>query len=185
LEVGNKGEKMKANRLPPYLALAVLLMALLVSPAAAEGNVIYITGGSEVPPDPDVCFAAGGTFDPGDGACVLEYGAFSISPSGTHLSASRISYWRDESSDARLTGYNTVHANLYLDLRTGAAHMWGTWYLVPDGDWEPGTGWQGTWNAQALPNGKFFMVGYGSGTGSFEGMQVVLKREVTMLIGVK
>jgi hypothetical protein len=176
---------MKAYRLALYLALAVLLMALLVSPAAAEGSVIYITGGSEVPPDPDVCYAAGGAFDEGDGACVLEYGEFSISPSGTHLSASRISYWRDESSDARLTGYNTVHANLYLDLRTGKAQMWGTWNFVPDGDWDPGTGWQGNWNAQALPNGKFFMVGHGWGTGSFEGMQVVLKREVTMLIGVK
>jgi hypothetical protein len=185
MEVGAKGEKMKTNRLPLYLALVVLLMALLVSPAAAEGNVIYITGGSEEPPDHEVCSAAGGIFDPGDGACVLEYGEFSISPSGYHLRASRISYWRDESPDERFSGYNTVHANLYLDMRTGQAHMWGTWYLVPDGDWDPGTGWQGTWNAQALPNGKFFMVGYGSGTGSFEGMRVVLKREVTMLIGVK
>jgi hypothetical protein len=174
---------MKVNKL---ILVTVLVIAAVVQvgiiPTYAQENVVYITS-TEVPPSPEVCDAAGGVFDPGDGACVLEYGEFTITPDGKHLRASRISYWRDESSDERLTGYNTIKANLYMNLETGAARMWGTWSLVPDGDgWQEGTRWQGSWEAQALPNGKFFMVGHGEGMGSFQGLRLVFKDEVTLLI---
>jgi hypothetical protein len=180
----NRRMKMKANRIILVTVLVIIAVAQLgILPTLAEGNVIYIYGGTEVPPSAEACYAAGGEFDPGDGACVLEYGEFTITPDGKHLRASRVSYWRDVAPDVRLTGYNTVEANLYMNLMTGAGRMRGTWSLVPDGDgWQEGTRWQGTWEAQALPNGKFFMVGHGEGMGSFQGLRVVLQREVTMLI---
>jgi hypothetical protein len=175
---------MKVNKL---ILVSVLVISMVtqvgIIPTLADGNVIYIYGGTEVPPSTEACYAAGGVFDPGDGACVLEYGEFTITPDGKHLRASRVSYWRDEAPDERLTGYNTIEANLYMNLETGAARMWGTWSLIPDGDgWEEGTRWQGIWEAQALPNGKFFMVGHGEGMGSFQGLRVILRRDVTMLI---
>jgi hypothetical protein len=175
---------MKANRLILVTVLVISMVAQVgIIPTHAQENVVYTTG-TEVPASPEVCYAAGGVFDPGDGACVLEYLEFTITPDGKHLRASRISYWRDESSDERLTGYNTVKANLYMNLTTGVSRMWGTFSIVPDGDgWQEGTRWHGSWEAHALPNGKFFMVGYGEGMGSFQGLRLVLKDDATLLIG--
>jgi hypothetical protein len=48
--------------------------------------------------------------------------------------------------------------------------------------WQEGTGWQGTYKAHGLPNGKFFMVGHAKGTGSFEGLNVVIRRELSNLM---
>ncbi len=172
-----------------WVAVAVVLSAAVVlagvGPVSAEGNVIYVSGGTEVPASDEACVAVGGFRDVvlGDGACVLAYLGLEVSGNGKHFEGVRIGYWRDDSPDPRLTGYNTVESHIYLNLETGDSHMWGTWHLVPDGStWLPGTGWQGTWEAQALPGGKFFMVGHAEGTGSFEGLRVVLQREVTLVI---
>jgi hypothetical protein len=48
--------------------------------------------------------------------------------------------------------------------------------------WQEGTGWQGTYKAHGLPNGKFFMVGHAKGTGIFEGLNVVIRRELSNLM---
>jgi hypothetical protein len=175
---------MSSYRRVAAVVLVIAAMVLMsVGPAYAEGNVIYVSTLTEVPASVEVCAAAGGVRDAGDGACVLAYGDFMLTPNGSHLRASRVGYWRSDSLDPRLTGYDTVESNLSLNLATGTSRMWGTWHLVPDGSaWQPGTGWQGTWEAHALPGGKFFMVGHGEGTGSFEGLRVVMQREVTLVI---
>lgn len=169
------------------VAIVVIVVAMFagIVPASAEGNVIYVEGTAESAADPDACAAVGGTYSE-DGACLTVGEVYTLSPSGTHLRGTRTGYWRAESPDPRFTGYDTVSSNLYVNLITGTARFWGTWNLVPDDlaghGWREGTAWQGTWEAQDLPNGKSFMVGYAKGTGSFEGMNVVIRRELATLM---
>jgi hypothetical protein len=167
------------------IAVIVVVMFAGIVPASAEGNVIYVEGTAESPADPAACATVGGTYSE-DGACLLVGEEYTLSPSGTHLRGTRIGYWRAESPDPRFTGYDTVSSNLYLNLVTGTARFWGTWNLVPEDPavhgWQEGTAWQGTWEAHDLPNGKSFMVGHAKGTGSFEGLNVVIRRELATLM---
>jgi hypothetical protein len=177
------------------VTIVVIAVAMFagIGPASAEGNVIYVEGTAESAADPATCTAVGGTYEDygtpesGDDACLLVGEVYTLAPDGKHVRGTRTGYWRDESPDPRFTGYDTVSSNLYLNLDTGTARMWGTWNLVPDDlaghGWREGTAWQGTWEAHGLPNGKFFMVGHAKGTGSFEGLNVVIRRELaTMMV---
>jgi hypothetical protein len=171
------------------VTIVVIVVAMFVGivPASADGSVIYVNGTVETPADPSACAAVGGSYSSiMDNACLIGAEVYTFSPDGKHMRGTRTGYWRDESPDPRFTGYDTVSSNLHVNLATGTGRFWGTWRLVPDdlagNGWQEGTAWQGTWEAHGLPNGKFFMVGHAKGTGSFEGMNVVIRRELATLM---
>lgn len=168
-------------RLTVMVLVVVAGLLLGVGVAVAKEGPVTPYMSTETIPSGDVCEAAGGWID-FDGVCALRYiQPFTPTPDGQHVTASRVSYFRDEASDSRMTGYNTVEANISLNTKTGNGHIWGTWNLVPDG-WPAGTGWEGTWNGQLFSDGSSFIVGTARGTGDFEGLFVRFRNDSGMII---
>jgi hypothetical protein len=83
------------------------------------------------------------------------------------LFCSQTSFWFDDTSDPRMTGYTTVQAKFKgPDFANG--HVWGTFQTEPlafEGTWE------GTWTGKLIDGVPFFKA-VGHGTGELEGLQM-------------
>ena len=130
------------------LIAVITVVALLASVAAVQAEAIMTT------------------FTGTEGPCpLIEHGDWLTLPSGNLHVRGMVIRCRDEMSDPRATGYNTIVINGNWD-PTGNGPVWGTWELEVDG----GGSWVGTW--EGTKTGPAFVIhAQGNGVGIYEGMK--------------
>jgi len=139
-----------------------LVVGLLTIPAAASAERAEVTPytGLETPTDA-----------PNAEPCRV---------TGPGLKCFQESYWFDDTTDDRTTGFTTVQAN--FKTRDAAAvppsgHIWGSFvtsvYETPNDPTSELRGtWEGTWTGKLI-NGAPFFRAVGHGTGEFEGLKLM------------
>lgn len=95
---------------------------------------------------------------------VLNPGTWTYPDGNIHIRG-LVQFYRDESPDPRLDGYNTIvtNANWRGDW---SGPMWGTFHLVTDQG-----GWDGTWTGKMTEMGPE-LHGTGNGYGAYAGMKM-------------
>ncbi len=130
------------------LTIVTVLGVLLVSaaPIAAQASITEFTG-------TEVC-NIDNPINPG----ILTF------PDGNLHVRGLVFLCRDESSDPRGTGYNTIVMNANVDAN-GLGPIWGTFHFETD----EGGVWEGTWEAMVKTNSSQHHA-TGTGQGIYEGM---------------
>ncbi len=144
--IHKEASSMETRRKAVRIAV-IALVALLLSAAAVQAEAIMTT------------------FTGTEGPCApIEEGDTFVLPSGNvHLRGMAI-LCRDQMSDPRVTGNNTIVINGNLD-PAGTGPVWGTWELQVDG----GGAWAGTWAGTKTETG-FLIHAQGDGSGIYEGL---------------
>ena len=95
---------------------------------------------------------------------------------GPNVKCFQESYWHDQTTDPRTTGWTTVQANYKGDASFANGHIWGTFvtsvYEDDDTDKALRGTWEGTWTGK-LVNGAPSFRAVGHGTGEFEGLKIM------------
>jgi len=146
--------KRKAITIVTMLFLASTVMALFPLSVKAKARVTYFIGTETSGP-------------------ILDFGTWTF-PGGNILVRGFVHVWYDDCDDPRVSGTNTVVANVNSDATTGVGTMWGTFSSVSvvEGGW-----WEGTWTGKFHADGSSSVRAVGHGRGLFEGLKAKMTVE--------
>jgi len=93
---------------------------------------------------------------------------------GVEHTRDQVLVFRDDCTDPRVNGFNTLVANWNINTKTGVVIMWGKFSFDVD---NVEGGWEGTFTGNNIDDGILTIHLVGQGTGELEGLKIVMWAE--------